>query len=558
MTPDWERVTALFTAARVLADPDRRAFLDAACGSDRSLRAEVDALIDSDADDSFLEGSPGAAGRTLSWPAGVLAPGCLLNGRYRIEQPLGSGGQAFVYRALDEVLSRAVVIKVMRAGHGNTWLQSRFEHEMQALSRIDHPGVVGILDAGALEDCSPFLVIQHVDGVSLRSELAQGPLSIERAAGFLSQLGAALGAAHAAGVVHRDLKPENVMLQRSADGTETLKLIDFGIAKVERSQLDAGVTTVMVAGTVRYMAPEQFQGDNSPAADLYALALVACEMLSGQPDARALPAELQRRAGRLIDDALAMRPEDRPADIARWADDVAGALVHGPVARRRLIARAAAAVIVVGASLAGARAVLPYYVEPVRIVEKVGAFDPLQEGFLVHGAATGTVAVNTQRDGLDGWRALGSTPSDYYYGPLTNAQKRLAMNRGWTLTAIMRAEEGATFAHADFTGYGRRYGVAVIREADMDRVLLQTQIVPTTEGLGLRIPHVAGDFHRYELRYDPSLQAAALWIDGEKRLDNFRGLTQFQEDTGLFFGAGPFRSDRGAGSFQSVRLEINP
>jgi hypothetical protein len=122
----------------------------------------------------------------------------------------------------------------------------------------------------------------------------------------------------------------------------------------------------------------------------------------------------------------------------------------------------------------------------------------------------------------------------------------------------VRAEEGATFAHADFTGYGRRYGVAVIREADMDRVLLQTQIVPATEGLDLRLPHVNGAYHRYELRYDPSLETASLWIDGTKRLDHFRGLTQFQEDTGLFFGAGPYQSERGAGSFQSVRLEINP
>jgi hypothetical protein len=307
------------------------------------------------------------------------------------------------------------------------------------------------------------------------------------------------------------------------------------------------------------MAPEQFQGDNSPAADVYALALLACEMLSGQPDVRALPAHLRRRIGASIDAALALRPQDRRADVARWSEEVARALVEGPARRRQLAARAAAAAVVVAASAIGARAVLPYYVEPVRIVEKVGAFDPLQEGFLVHGSAvTGTVAVNAQRDGYDGWRAFGSTPSDYYYAPLTNAQKRLAMSRGWTLTAIMRAEEGASFAHADFAGYGRRYGVAVIREADMDRVLLQTQIVPTTEGLDLRVPHIAGAYHRYELRYDPSLQAAALWIDGEKRLDNFRGLTQFQEDTGLFFGAGPFRSDRGAGSFQSVRLEINP
>jgi tRNA A-37 threonylcarbamoyl transferase component Bud32 len=558
MTPDWERVTALFTAARVLAEPDRRTFLDAACGADPSLRAEVEALIDGDADDSFLERPYGGPDHAAVSHAGVLTPGCLLNGRYRIERPLGNGGQAFVYRAVDNLLSRAVVVKVMRAGHRNPWLRARFEREMQALSRIDHPGVVGILDVGAREDGSPFLVIQHVEGDSLRTELGRGPLALDRAAGLLRQLGIALGSAHAAGVVHRDLKPENVMLQRSSDGTETIKLIDFGIAKVERSQLEAAVTTVMVAGTVRYMAPEQFHGDNSPAADVYALALVACEMLSGQPDVRALPVQLRRRIGGSIDAALALRPQDRPADVARWSEDLARALVEGPARRRQMVARAAAVAVVVAASALGARAVLPYYVDPVRIVEKVGAFHPLQEGFLVHGGVTGTVSPNPLRDGFDGWRAFGTTASDYYYTPLTNVQKRLAMDRGWTLSATMRAEEGASFAHVDFAGHGRRFGVAVIRDGDMDRVLLQTRIVPTFEGLDLRMPHVAGAYHHYELRYDPSIQAATLWIDGVKRLESFRGLNQFQEDTGLFFGAGPYQSERGAGSFQSVRLEIHP
>ena len=119
-------------------------------------------------------------------------------------------------------------------------------------------------------------------------------------AGILRQLGAALGAAHAAGVAHQDLKPENIMLQRSSDGSETLKLIDFGIAKVDRSEIEAGMTTVSVAGTIRYMAPEQFHGENSPACDVYALALVTCEMLSGQADVRALPPDVGTRTRRLV------------------------------------------------------------------------------------------------------------------------------------------------------------------------------------------------------------------------------------------------------------------
>jgi tRNA A-37 threonylcarbamoyl transferase component Bud32 len=444
------------------------------------------------------------------------------------------------------------------AGRGNRPLKARFEREMQALSRIDHPGVVGILDVGDLADGSPFLVIQHIEGVSLRELLAGGPLESSRAAGVLRQLGAALSAAHAAGVAHQDLKPENVMVQHLSDGSETLKVIDFGIAKVERSQVEAGVTTIMVAGTVRYMAPEQFQGENSPACDVYALALVTCEMLSGQPDVRALPGRVGTKTRRLLMSALAFRPEDRPADIRQWCEAVSHALLQGDGFRRRLVVRLAAAVLIVAASAGAARALLPYYIQPVRIVEKVGAFDPLHEGFLIHGAATGTVATNPERDGYDGWRAFGSKPGEYYYTRLTTAQKRLAMEHGWTLSAIMRVEEGMTFADVDFVGYGKRYGIVMFRESDMDRVLLVTQILPTFQGLELRLPHIPGVYHRYELRYDTSLQSADLWIDGSKRLENFRGLSQFQDDMGLFFGAGPYKSDRGAGSFRSVRFEINP
>jgi tRNA A-37 threonylcarbamoyl transferase component Bud32 len=557
MTLDWDRVTALFGAARMLDAPSRDAFLAVACGDDPALRTQVEALLAADVDDAFLE-QP-AAGEVKAALEALLGPGAVVKSRYRIEQPLGGGGQGLIYRATDEVLSRAVVIKVMRAaGRVNQALKARFVLEMEALSRIDHAGVVGILDVGELGDGSPFLVMQHIDGVSLRELLDAGPLQPARAAAILRQLGAALGAAHAAGVAHQDLKPENVMLQRQPDGRETVKLIDFGNAKVDRAQIAAGLTTVMVAGTIRYMAPEQFRGENSPACDVYALALLACEMLTGQPDARALPRRAGARLRRLVDGALAWRAEDRPGDITRWSEAMAHAMVEGERFGRRLLVRVAAALLMITASAAGARALLVYYVEPVRIMEKVGAFDPLQEGFLPHNGVTGTVAPNPERDGYEGWRVFATGPGDYYYRMLTRAQKRRAMDRGWTLSAVMRADEGAVFAHVDFVGFGKRYGVAVIRDADRDRVLLQTRILPTLDGLEVHIPHAPGVYHRYELRYDPGLQSAALWIDGNKRLDEFRGLAQFQDDMGLFFGAGPYRSTRGVGSFQSVRFEINP
>lgn len=331
MNERWERVTSLFAAARVLHADQRASFLAIACEGDDALRADVEALLASDtADDDFLQDPPWA--HLTQVYARQLEGGQLLKNRYRIDSQLGEGGQALVYRATDVLLTRPVVIKVMRAeGRGNRWLKSRFEQEMKALARIEHSGVIGILDVGELDDTAPFLVIQHVEGVSLREALSHGPLPPARAARILRQMGSALHAAHAAGIAHRDLKPENVLLQsRDGDG-EAVKLIDFGIAKIDRSELAPSTTTVTVVGTVRYMAPEQFEGKYSPASDIYSMALIACEMLSGQPHVRALPRSTPAKARAALEAALAYQPEERPTDARRWSEELAGDLV----ARRR-------------------------------------------------------------------------------------------------------------------------------------------------------------------------------------------------------------------------------
>ena len=289
MNQHWERVTSFFGAARALDGEARASFLELACAGDDKLRADVDSLLAADAlDDDFLSDPPWA---TLSaFDQAQLELGHVLKDRYRIDSELATGGQALVYRATDLLLTRPVVIKVMKVeGRRNQWLKSRFEQEMQALARIDHPGVVGILDVGDLDDGSPFLVIQYIPGTSLRQALSNGPLPPARVASLLRQIGSALRAAHREGIAHRDLKPENIMLQRRDGSPEMVKLIDFGIAKVDTSGIEPRTTTVMIAGTVRYMAPEQFGGDNSPASDVYAMAVVACEMISGHPDIRALP-----------------------------------------------------------------------------------------------------------------------------------------------------------------------------------------------------------------------------------------------------------------------------
>lgn len=560
MNTSWERITRLLDAARALDGAARAAFVDAACAGDPDVRSQIESLLSASAvDDGFLAEPPyvDLAG-ALQQLDGGLPNGCVLKERYTIQDSFGSGGQARVYRATDQVLSRPVVVKVMTAaGMSNSTLKRRFEQEMKALSRIDHPAVVGIFDVGELSDGSPFLVIQYIDGVSLRTLVAQGQIDSVRAGAILRAIAAALTAAHAAGVIHQDLKPENVMIQRLADGSDAVKLIDFGIAKIDRSDLAPAITTVMIAGSVRYMAPEQFEGVNLPASDTYSLGRLACELLCGDPDVRALPAQ-HGHVREILERAVAFRPEDRPTDLNAWARDLCAALANPRPARR--VVRAAAVVAAVAAlAWAGVARVSSSREGHERIIEKVGAFDPTTEGFQTHNDAVGTVVFNGDRTGYIGWSVTSAGPGGYYFRRLTDSQKTRGLDHGWTLSATMQPVAGRAFVGVDFVGRGRRFDIDVEMESEDDIVVqLTTQIVPTISGMELRLPGARQQYHLYELRFDPGLQAADLWIDGQRRLTGYRGHGQFQDDMGMMFGAGPYKSERGTALFQSVRFEIHP
>ena len=185
--------------------------------------------------------------------------GAKIKDRYRIERELGRGGFGIVYLARDEQLhSRLVVIKVLleKQSADSAWFTKKFRQEREALSRIDHPGIVGVLDAGEMPDRKPFLVMQYVDGLTLRDVMKSQQVSLSRIAQIVRGIGQALTAAHDRGVYHRDLKPENVMLQNLGGGEELVKIIDFGIATVMESQAAAGSEATRVAGSGSYMAPE--------------------------------------------------------------------------------------------------------------------------------------------------------------------------------------------------------------------------------------------------------------------------------------------------------------
>src|SRR4029077_20276997 len=191
MSDRWERMTGLFGTAQALDPAERVEYLDRACGTDAVMRAEIDALLAADVEDGVVESRP-VPGPWTDAVAAALAvnPGEVLKERYRIDDQIALGGQGLVYRGTDLVLNRPVVVKVMRTTYPhNEAIKRRFEREMDALARIHHPGVVGILDVGELTDAASYLVVEYVDGVSLRQLLRDRPFAPARAARLIRQLG---------------------------------------------------------------------------------------------------------------------------------------------------------------------------------------------------------------------------------------------------------------------------------------------------------------------------------------------------------------------------------
>lgn len=217
-----------------------------------------------------------------------LWPGYRL-GRYRVEGEIAQGGQATVYRAVDEGSGEPIALKVLGADmSGDETLRARLQREADAVRALDHPGIVAVREAGEA-DGHLYISMALVEGPSLQEEIRSGggidPL---RAVAILRQLGDALDHAHAAGMVHRDVKPANVLIGPG----DRAYLTDFGLAKVAKS---ARLTrTGMWVGTIEYIAPEQLMARRvGPAADVYGLSALAYEALAGRPPfVRQNPADL--------------------------------------------------------------------------------------------------------------------------------------------------------------------------------------------------------------------------------------------------------------------------
>jgi len=203
--------------------------------------------------------------------------GTILNGRYRLEARIGTGGMSAVYRAIDETLERPVAIKLMNREIATDSDQlERFRREARAVAQLSHPHIVGVIDYGE-DQGRPYIVLEYVEGETLKERIRRnGELDVAEAVAYAIEIARALGAAHARHIVHRDVKPQNVLI----DEEGSAKVTDFGIA---RSLDDDGLTADgRVLGTTDYVSPEQALGHAvTGQSDLYSLGIVLFEMLTG-------------------------------------------------------------------------------------------------------------------------------------------------------------------------------------------------------------------------------------------------------------------------------------
>ena len=292
-TDRWREIEHLFHSARERDAHERRTYLERACGGDEALRREVESLLaNEDLASGFLESTPGAP-QSPGVEQGARVPPGERIGPYIVQEFLQAGGMGEVYQARDTRLNRAVAIKFLpRAAAADPAALERFQREARAASALNHARICTIHDLGEHEG-RPFIVMEYLDGESLRDSIARAPVPVEKLIDVALQTCDALQAAHAKGIVHRDIKPANIFITASGQ----IKILDFGLAKLVAEPAPASTTAApdqiatattiarrsCVTGTPAYMSPEQARGEDVDArSDLFSFGAVMYEMATGQ------------------------------------------------------------------------------------------------------------------------------------------------------------------------------------------------------------------------------------------------------------------------------------
>jgi serine/threonine protein kinase len=281
---------------------------------------------------------------TSTPPPGLPQPGDVLAGKYKVERILGQGGMGIVYAAEHQLLAQKVAVKLLLAeGAQRAEASMRFLQEARSAARVQHENIARVSDVGTLENGTPYMVMEYLEGSDL-SVLLQGlgPLEVSTAVDYVLQALEAVGQAHALGIVHRDLKPANLFLAKKIDGTSIVKVLDFGISKtIDPLHSGAQTSTQSLLGSPYYMSPEQLRSSKNvdKRADIWSVGIILYELLTGilpfQADSLGglFAAILENEAASMttrrkeippgldavVTKCLSRRPEDRYADVAELA-----------------------------------------------------------------------------------------------------------------------------------------------------------------------------------------------------------------------------------------------
>ena len=210
--------------------------------------------------------------------------GRTLDGKYRLDKRLSSGGMGTVYKATHLMLGKSVAVKLIKADlPASPEVVRRFQREAKAASELNHPNIAPAYDLGQTQDGTLYIAMEYIDGQSLKDVIQASPMAPDRTIRLLKQVASALALAHRHEIIHRDLKPQNIMITKDADGREVAKLLDFGIAKTLDDSATQLTATGFSLGTPQYMSPEQAYGRPVDGrSDLYSLGIILYEMLIGE------------------------------------------------------------------------------------------------------------------------------------------------------------------------------------------------------------------------------------------------------------------------------------